>query len=30
MAKELGKDEAWQKNEIDNFKKIAEIYQTHI
>jgi hypothetical protein len=30
MAKELGKDEVWQKNEIESFKNIAEIYHTHI
>jgi hypothetical protein len=30
MAKELGKDEVWQKNQIESFKNIAEIYHTHI
>lgn len=30
MAKELGKDEDWQKKEIENFKKISEIYQKQI
>lgn len=30
MAKELGKDEAWQEKEIENFKNLTKIYLTHV